>query len=146
LEPGTVVESVLIDRQGQFERLDYSPAGWTGMPEEAMARWRCRVPAPQRQSEAPLDPEALFSYFEQLVEDANPAHDKLRYVLALFLLQRRRLRLDGSLKDGDQELLELSGSRGEGPYRIADQQLAEAEIKQLQSEITQLVTSEWKAG
>lgn len=146
LEPGSIVESVLIERQGNFERLDFSPSGWSGMPSEALARWRCRVPVPQRQTETPLDPDALLSYFEQLVEDANPAHDKLRYVLALFLLQRRRLRLDGSRSDDDQDVLELSGSRGEGPYEIADQQLAEAEIKQLQAEISQLMTSEWKAA
>ena len=146
LEPGTIVESVLIERQGHFERLDFSPGGWTGMPGEALARWRCRVPIPQKQTETQLDPDALLSYFEQLVEDANPAHDQLRYVLALFLLQKRRLRLDGSRTDDDGDVLELSGSRGEGPYEIANQQLAETEIKALQAEISQLMTSEWNAA
>jgi hypothetical protein len=146
LQPGTLVQSVLIERQGNFERLDYSPAGWNGMPGGALARWRCRVPEPERQRETPLDPEALLSYFEQLVEDANPAHDKLRYVLALILLQRRRLKLDGSGHDGERETLQVSGSRGEGPFEIADQQLSEAEIKQLQSEIGLFVTNEWKAA
>lgn len=146
LQPGTVVQSVLFERHGQFERLDFSVAGWTGMPGGALARWRCRVPEPVRQSQAPLDPESLLSYFEQLVEDANPAHDKLRYVLALFLLQRRRLKLDGSRHDGERDLLQVSGSRGEGPYEIVDQQLAEAEIRQLQGEIAQLMNTEWKAA
>jgi hypothetical protein len=146
LEPGTIVESVLIERQGTFERLDFSPAGRHGMPSDAFARWRCRVPAPQRQSEAPLDPDALMKYFEQLVEDANPAHDRLRYVLALILLQRRRLRLDGSRDDGEQNCLQLSGARGEGPYEITDQQLTEAEIRDLQTEISRLMASEWKAA
>ena len=33
-----------------------------------------------------------------------------------------------------------------GPYEIVDQQLAETEIRQLQSEIGQVVNSEWKAA
>jgi hypothetical protein len=146
LQPGTFVHSVLIERQGNFERLDFSPAGWTGTPSGALARWRCRVPESQRPRETPLDPEALLSYFEQLVEDANPAHHKLRYVLALVLLQRRRLKLDGSRSEGDGEYLQVSGSRGEGPYEILDQQLPEAEIRQLQSEIGQSVASGWNAA
>lgn len=145
LQPGSVVQSVLLERQGNFERQDYSAAGWSGMPSGALGRWLCRVPESQRPRETPLDPEALLSYFEQLVEDANPAHDKLRYVLALFLLQRRRLKLDGSRSEDEQSFLQMSGSRGEGPYEIADQQLAEAEIKQLQAEIAQMVNAEWKA-
>jgi hypothetical protein len=93
-----------------------------------------------------LDPTALLSYFEQLVEDGNPAHDRLRYVLALFLLQKRRLRLDGSRIDGDVEYLQLSGSRGEGPYEIPDQQLAETEIRELQAELNHSLAGGLKAN
>jgi hypothetical protein len=146
LAPGSIVQSVLVEHQGNHERFDYSQAAWTGMPEDAIARWLCQVPEAQRQRATPLDPEALLNYFEQLVEDANPGHDKLRYVLALYLLQKRRLKLDGSRHEDTQEFLQLSGSRGEGPYEIVDQQLSESEIKQLQSEIGQVVNSEWKAA
>ena len=139
LQPGATVQSILLERDGQLERFDYSPEGWSGPPEGLFARWECTVPHPARQTAAPVDAESLLRYFEQLVEDANPDYDKLRYVLALFLLQRRRLKLDGSRVDGAQEYLQISGSRGEGPYEILDQQLAEAEIRQLQAEIALLV-------
>jgi hypothetical protein len=146
LQPGTIVQSVLIERQGNFERLDFSPTGWKGLPSGALARWRCRVPESQRPRETPLDAEALLSYLEQLIEDANPAHAKLRYVLALLLLQRRRLKLDGSRREDEDEYLQVSGSRGEGPYEILDQQLSEMEIKQLQAEIGAAASSGWNAA
>src|SRR5688500_7069795 len=98
--------------------------------------WRSRAPEAVPRPAA-LDPEAMLAYFEQLAEDANPGHDKLRYVLALYLLQKRRLRLDGARVDDDGEFLQLSGSKGEGPYEIRDQQLADDEIKTLQSELAQ---------
>lgn len=141
LAAGSDVQSVLIERQGTFERLDIADSAWNGIPDGALARWRCRVPEAARQQEKPLDPEALLNYFEQLVEDANPGHDKLQYVLALYLLQKRRLKLDGSRREDHREFLQLSGSRGEGPFEIADQQLPEAEIRQLQMEIGQLVSN-----
>jgi hypothetical protein len=104
------------------------------------------VPAPENKPASALDPDAMLGYFEHLIEDANPGHDKLRYVLALYLLQKRRLRLDGSRVEGDVEYLQLSGSRGEGPYEIPDQQLAETEIRQVQLELNQSVAGSMKAA
>ena len=135
LAPGERVYSVVVERNHELVRLDFSPQGWSGPPDGTIGQWRCVVPTPETKPASVLDPDALLSYFEHLVEDANPAHDKLRYVLALFLLQKRRLRLDGSRVDGETEYLQLSGSRGEGPYEIPDQQLAESEIRQLQAEL-----------
>lgn len=137
LVPGERVYSVVVEQNGTLVRMDYSPAGWSGAPDGALGQWRCTVPHPEATSGPALDPDELFAYFEQLVEDANPAQDQLRYVLALFLLQKRRLRLDGSRVDDDGEFLQLSGCRGEGPYEIPDQQLAESEIRRLQAELNQ---------
>ncbi len=135
--PGQRVVSVVIERDGAHERLDYSEESWTGPPDAMIGRWRCRAPEVDVKPRSALDPDAMLAYFEQLAEDANPAHDKLRYVLALFLLQKRRLRLDGSRVDDDGEFLELSGVKGEGPYEIRDQQLSEEEIRGLQAELAQ---------
>ncbi len=135
LEPGERVRSVLIERDGEFVRLDFGADAWQGPPENALAYWSSRVPEPEPKKAAGLDPDQMLSYFEQLVEDAIPAQDQLRYVLALFLLQKRRLRLDGSRSDGDIEYLQLSGTHGEGPYEIPDQQLSEVEIERLQAEL-----------
>jgi hypothetical protein len=146
LVPGERAYSVVVEQNGELVRQDYSPSGWRGPPPGALGQWRCTVPHPETKAGTGPDPDALLSYFEQLAEDANPAHNKLRYVLALFLLQKRRLRLDGSRVDADGEFLQLSGSRGEGPYEIRDQQLAEAEIKELQAELNQHVAGRANAA
>lgn len=135
--PGQRVVSVVVERGDGHERLDYSEDNWKGPPDTMIGRWRCRVPESSERSQTTLDPDAMLAYFEQLAEDGNPAHDKLRYVLALFLLQKRRLQLDGSRVDDDGEFLELSGTKGEGPYEIRDQQLTEEEIRGLQAELAQ---------
>ena len=143
LEPGAVCHSVVVERDGQVLRLDYSSEGWNGPPDDAVGHWQCLVPQPAMNKTQVLDPEALFRCFEQMSEDANPAHDKLRYVLALLLLQKRRLSLDGSQRDGEIEYLELTGSGGEGPYLVRDQQLSDDEIEQLQRDLNAQLAAEW---
>jgi len=143
LAPGTLCHSILVERNGEMTRLDYSPEGWTGPPADAIGYWQCRVPEPLATKPAAIDPDALLRYFEQLVEDAVPAREKFRYVLALLLLQKRRLRIDGSRRDGDAEYLQLSGSHGEGPFEVRDHQLSDDEIRNLEAELSTHLANEW---
>ena len=143
LVPGTVCHSVLVERQGQLVRLDFSPEGWSGPPEGTIAHWRCQVPEPHGERPKLLDTEGLMRYFEQLVEDADPEQEKFCYVLALLLLQKKRLKLEGSRVEGGVEYLELVGPRGEGPYDIRDQQLSDEEIRRVQEALTAQLTAEW---
>lgn len=146
LLPGEVCYSVLIENRGTYERVDYSAAGWKGLPDNAVGYWKCLVPVPASREAATADPERLMQFFEQLIESPNPRQEKLAYVLALHLLQRRRLKLDGSRCADDGEYLELSGSRGEGPFEVRDQQLSEAEIAELRAALNQQLTLEWDAA
>lgn len=146
LVPGAVCYSVLVERNGQQERLDFSADGWTGLPEGAVGFWKCHVPIPAARQVATTDAETLLKYFEQLVEGGNPHHERLSYVLALYLLQRRRLKLDSARERDGVEYLELSGSRGEGPYEVRDQQLTEAEMTQLRQMLDQQLTAGGEAA
>ena len=132
LAPGSVCHSVLVERNGDLVRLDFSHAGWSGPPEHAVAHWKTVVPLPPNPLAQKLDPDQLYQYFEQLQEEASPATESTQYVLALLLLQKRRLRLESSRSDGEDEWLELSGARGEGEYLIRNLKLPDAETQQLQ--------------
>lgn len=136
--PGERCHSVLIEEQGEVVRFDYSSEGWPGTPPEGfLAHWQTTIPE-EEQSDQPqqLDAETLFEFFEQIIEDANPAQEKIKYVLALLLMQKKRLKLERSDVDGEQTFLRLNGSQGEGPFLIRDQQLSNDEIQQLQLELT----------
>jgi hypothetical protein len=130
---GETCHSVLIERDGEIARLDFSEEGWTGSPDGAIADWLTVVPDFAAKPKT-VDTESLMRYFEQLCEEANPAHEQLRYVLALLLLQKRRLRLEGSRTDEDgNDFLEFIGSKSEGPFEVQDSDLTEEEIVSLQA-------------
>lgn len=143
LLPGSKCFSAFVERDGQRIRLDYSEEGWTGPPEGTIGYWQSIVPEPDDTKAKPLDTDALMRYFEQLSEDANPAQEKLRYVLSLLLLQKRRLRIEGSRQEGETEFLELVGSQSEGPFEVRDQQLDDAEIELLQNDLNAHLATEW---
>lgn len=143
LVPGSTCHSVLIDKEGHLVRFDYSDEGWAGPPEGHVGYWKTMVPvAPDAKSQR-FDPETAQRYFEQLSEEASPVHDRQRYVLALVLLQQRRLRLDNTRLDGDDEILELSGRHGEGSFEVRNLHLPDDETQQLQAELKAHLATEW---
>ncbi len=146
LVPGSVCYSILVERNGDLERLDFSEEGWEGVPKEAVGFWKCRVPVPEVKDAARVDSETLMQLFEQLQESPNPQQERLAYVLALHLLQRRRLKLDDTAVVEESDMLQLIGSRGEGPFAIRDQKLTQTEIVELRGVLNRHLTTGGEAA
>ena len=144
LVPGSDCYSALIERDGELVRLDFAADAWTGPPDGAIGYWRMRVPESAAPGAPQFDPETLLRYLEQLSENGGPTEERLRYVLALVLLKKRRLRIEGTRQDGDAQYLELVGTRSEGPFVVRHQPFSEQEIEQLQSELTARLSAEWQ--
>jgi hypothetical protein len=140
--PGDVCYSAVVEKGNEWVRLDFSAGAWTGPPQGALGYWRLIVPARDQTRRHALDPDALLRHFEQLSEDGNPARENFRYVLALLLVQRRRLRITQTRSDGDGTVLELAGLQGEGPFEVRDQRLGESEITALQQELETSIMAE----
>jgi len=139
---GEICFSVVTNRDGEFSRLDFCEEGWQGPPDGTIAEWRTVIPDLTAKPKA-IDTEGLMRYFEQLCEDANPAHEQMRYVLALLLLQKRRLRLESSRSDDDgNDFIEFIGSRSEGPFEVQDSDLTEDEIISLQATLSARLQAE----
>ena len=142
LGPGDKCISALVEQSGRLMRLDYLEAHWPGEPPHTVGSWKFQIPEATAQQQRIIDVDSLFRFFEQLVEDANPGYDRMRYVVALFLLQRKRLKLDGTRQEDGQDLLVFLGSRGEGPYDVVDQQLTADEMSALEAEMKSQLQSQ----
>jgi hypothetical protein len=142
LEPGEACYSAVVEKGNEWVRLDFSASAWAGPPEGALGFWKATVPARDQTGRRALDADALLRLFEQLSEDGNPGREKFRYVLALLLVQRRRLRITQTRSDAAGAVLELTGLQGEGPFEVRDQQLAESEVAALQQELETSIMAE----
>lgn len=138
LTPGSLCYSVLIEKNGRYERVDYSPEAWAGVPEGSLGVWRTRVPEPEVKAHPLQDLNQLFDIFASLVENANEPQKKMRYVLALWLVRKKRLIHDDTRETADGKLLVLNGTQGEGPFEILEEELTEFEMARLQAEIQSL--------
>jgi hypothetical protein len=58
-------------------------------------------------------------------------------------MKKRRLRLESSRIDGEEEYLQLAGAQGEGAYEVRDLAPSDEEILQWQRELNVYLASEW---
>ncbi|MGD9635465.1 MAG: hypothetical protein AB7G28_05180 [Pirellulales bacterium] len=93
LAPGEWCYSVLEVQGAEIVRKDFAASAWPGAPAESFGWWKARVPEPHAKKIKLAPNEVLLELFDQLAE--QPHHEDMRYVLALLLVRRRVLRLDG---------------------------------------------------
>jgi hypothetical protein len=133
LRPGDSFYTVLQEAEGKFQRKDYSSDAWQGPPAGTFSFWAGRIPEDGAVRRPPIDDDMLLDCLERLEGDASRVH--FRYVVALLLLRRRRLRLEQTCKQGDAETLVLKCARTRRQYRILNPQLSESEMSDAQKAV-----------
>jgi len=107
---GDAYYSAVAEVEGEdvFARHDFCPDCWKPDAAEYFSFWKTRVPEPEqprRRGPQLVDLARLMELFEHL-DDAEEDHAlRFRYVLALVLMRKRRLRVVSSRR--------LGGARGE---------------------------------
>ncbi len=89
--------------------------------------------------------QAMFQYFEQLTEDANPGFENSRYVfMALFLHSETsdETRPRARMEDGVDYLSPRGKPRGKGPMTCVINQMSREEVTQLQAALHQQMEAE----
>lgn len=137
LQPGEKVYSVLILEEDKFVRKDFSAEAWQGPPTGTFSFWVGKVAAPEGKRKPPINDELLADFFLQLEGHTEPAKVNIRYVLALLLMRRRRLRFEETATEAGQEILVLRCSRSGEQYRVANPGLSEGELESVQDDLFQ---------
>jgi hypothetical protein len=139
LQPGERFYSVLTIEAGQFARKDYSAEGWAGAPAEAIAFWSGKVPEADQKRRLVVDDELLMNCFERLTEETDPNKIQFRYVVALLLLRRKRLKFDDLRRDGEHEYLQLKCSKTGHMFEVLDPHLSEEDMLRVQDEVIRIL-------
>lgn len=139
LHAGDKYFSVVLDQDGQLIRRDYAADAWPGAPPDAVAFWTGRVPAVNQKRRLSFDEDLLMECFERLADDADASRTRFRYVVALLLLRRKRLRFEDVHRDQGQEHLQLRCAKSGATFEVLDPRLAEADINTVQEEVFKLL-------
>lgn len=118
IDPREPFYSALVRADGGIERVDIAADAWRGPPERTIAWWRSTMPEAEAKGPSLASPDVLLDVLERLEGDDVEA--ALRYLLALFLVRRRVLRVveQGGPPDGEPRTLRLMCPRRATEYRI----------------------------
>ena len=138
LKDGEACYSVLTVEGANVVRRDYSAEGWPGPPDETIGWWKSTVVDPQARRPHWAPSDVMLAYFERLVED--PAAEDARHLLALLLVRRRVLRIEGREKDAaGRETLVLYCGRNEAEYRVAEVMPTPERTAAIQQQLAELL-------
>ena len=135
LKAGERYYTALLDEGGQFLRQDFSSEAWQGPPPTAFSYWRGCVPAFGESAKPRFDDEALEECFTRLEGQVEPSRVNFRYVVALLLIRRKRLRFERSVEEEGIEKLEVCNDRTGARTLVTNPQLTDAQMGEVQAEV-----------
>jgi hypothetical protein len=135
IRPGERYYSVLSDTGTALVREDYSQDGWTGPPAGAFAHWAGKMPKDSKPRRPPVDDDLLVECLTRLEGDTTADRVSFRYVLALLLMRRKRLRLEEVVNRDGGEVLIMRDVKGGARHEVADPGLDEGELESVQDEV-----------
>ncbi len=137
----------MLEVQGaDIVRKDFAASAWTGPPAESFGWWKARVPEPHAKKIKLAPNEVLLELFDQLAE--QPHNEDMRYVLALLLVRRRVLRLDGPTVPitkpsaaVDVQTMTVFCPLRDASYEVAVVMPSDERIEEIQSHLNELLVS-----
>jgi hypothetical protein len=135
LKPGERYFTALLEQGDKLLRQDYSSEAWQGPPAGAFGYWSGQVPPPDEGRRPVVDEELLLECFQRLEGQEEPGRVNFRYVLALLLMRRKRLKFEEARVEGPREILRLRCPRTRDVYEVVNPRLTVAELATTQDEV-----------
>lgn len=135
LQPGERYYTALVEEGDLFVRQDFSSQAWQGPPAGAFSFWSGRVPQPNETAKPRFDDDVLEECFQRLQEQGERSRVNFRYVVALLLIRRKRLRFEQTIDADGVEQLELSNIKTGEKYLVLNPQLTDEQMAEVQSEV-----------
>ena len=135
LLPGEAFMASLTLTPDGYCRADYAESAWPGPPHNCVAYWPGKVPASPA-AKMPSYPEStLAEWFAQLSTDADPAKAHLRYVVALLLMRKKRLKFEDSKPTEAGRVMLLRDAKTGARYEVSDPELGASELADAEAEV-----------
>lgn len=139
IEPGQPFYSALVEKEDSFERRDFSAEAWPEVEkDDFFSYWKNKGRAENPDKAPPVDYERLLGFFDSLEGAAEPGKRLFRYVLALILVRRRRLRLDDMSRVPEGDRLVVYDRRSNRALEIIASEASREELEKTQEKLNQL--------
>jgi hypothetical protein len=140
LNPGDRFHAVLIEQNGKLLRTDYAAEAWPGVPPGAVAHWAGRVPRSDKPRKPVINDELLLDCLDRLATATDAESRNFRYVAALLLMRRKRLRFEDVIRDdAGHDVLVLQESKSGTVYQVMDPRLTDEQAARVQTEVIRML-------
>lgn len=142
IEPGQEYFGALVETEQGLERRDYSVEYWESEKPGVFCFWRSRLADPDEKKELFVSDEMLMAFFDRLASETDPEKVSFRFVLALVLMRKRRLKYDATKMDGAREIWSLRVVGEKDLVEVVNPHLDDEQIELLTSQIGQILQAD----
>jgi hypothetical protein len=142
IESGEDYYGALVETEQGLQRRDFSNEYWEREKPPVYCFWKTKLAAPNEKKQLFVSDDMLMAFFERLAPETDPEKVSFRFVLALVLMRKRRLKYDATKMDGGREIwcLRIPGDRD--LVEVVNPHLAEEQVETLTSQIGQILQAE----
>jgi len=142
IEAGEEYYGALVETADGLQRRDFSTDYWDKEKPDVFCYWKTRLPHPDQKKHIFLDDEMLMAFFERLAEETEQEKINFRFVLALVLMRKRRLKYDATRTEDGQEIWRLRIAGVQQTVEVINPHLDDEQIRQLSSQIGQILQAD----
>lgn len=142
IDPGEEYFGALVETEEGLQRRDFCSDFWHSERPEVFCYWKTRLPSAEQKKHEFIDEDMLMAFFERLAGETDQQKVNFRFVLALVLMRKRRLKYESSLRDGERDVWHLRVTGDKRMVDVTNPNLDDEQIEQLSSQIGQILQTD----
>jgi hypothetical protein len=142
IEYGEEYFGALVEAGQGLVRRDFCADYWQSQKPEVFCYWKTKLPQPGQKKAQFIDDDMLMAFFNRLAEETEQEKINFRFVLALILMRKRRLKYDSSEIQNDKETWRLRITGDKEIVTVLNPHLDEEQIEQLSSQISEILQTD----
>jgi len=142
IEFGEEYFGALVETEQGLARRDFCNDCWEREKPDVFCYWKTKLPYPGEKKQRFVDDGILMAFFERLANETDQEKVSFRFVLALVLMRRRRLKYDSSKIEDDKEIWCLRITGDKQTVEVVNPCLDEEQIEQLSSQMGQILQAD----
>ena len=136
------IYSALYDEDSQFVRRDYAAEHWPPKDvDRVFSFWKTRTPKKDGPVKRFVDDDVIADFFARLEGQSGEQKRNFRYVLALFLMRRKRLKFKEMRRVGNGMVMVVHERLTDRDHEVQDPRLSEEQIAQVSGEIGRILNT-----
>ncbi len=142
IEYGEEYFGALVETGEGLQRRDFCADYWESEKPNVFCYWKSRLPHPDQKKQIFVDDEMLMAFFERLENETGQEKVNFRFVLALILMRKRRLKYDATRVENGKEIWRLRIVGEKEIVEVVNPHLDEEQVEQLSSQIGQILQTD----